>query len=86
MGNRYVCISGVNRMTAAASSLTLNLVLNLRKFASLLISIVYFENEFGMGARMGTGLVILGTIVYTQAGTGPSQKATAPLKANGKES
>ncbi|KAI9314465.1 hypothetical protein BX666DRAFT_458791 [Dichotomocladium elegans] len=33
-------------MTASASSLTLNLVLNLRKFTSLLISIVYFDNEF----------------------------------------
>ncbi|KAI8148338.1 UAA transporter [Fennellomyces sp. T-0311] len=79
---QYVCIAGVNRMTAAASSLTLNLVLNLRKFTSLLISIIYFENEFGIGAQMGTGLVILGTIVYTQSGIASSTKAQ--VKANGK--
>ncbi|KAI9495005.1 UAA transporter [Zychaea mexicana] len=71
---QYVCIAGVNRMTAAASSLTLNLVLNLRKFTSLLISIFYFDNDFGVGAQMGTGLVILGTIVYTHAGITSSRK------------
>lgn len=55
-------------MTAVASSLTLNLVLNLRKFTSLLLSILYFDNEFGTGAKMGTCLVIAGTVVYTHAG------------------
>ncbi|KAI9253403.1 UAA transporter [Phascolomyces articulosus] len=74
MLTQYVCIAGVNRMTAVASSLTLNLVLNLRKFTSLLISIVYFDNEFGTGAQLGTGLVILGTIVYTHAGIVSSTK------------
>ena len=72
--NRYVCIAGVNRMTAIASSLTLNLVLNLRKFTSLLISILFFNNDFGVGAQMGTGLVILGTIVYTYGGIFSSNK------------
>lgn len=68
-------------MTAIASSLTLNLVLNLRKFTSLLISILYFENDFGFGAKAGTGLVIIGTAVYTRGGmrstgvTNSSQKA-----------
>ena len=71
---RYVCIAGVNRMTAVASSLTLNLILNLRKFTSLLVSILYFNNDFGVGAQIGTGLVILGTIVYTHAGILSSNK------------
>ena len=65
-------------MTAIASSLTLNLVLNLRKFTSLLISILYFNNDFGVGAQMGTGLVILGTIVYTHAGIFSSNKKKEP--------
>lgn len=55
-------------MTAVASSLTLNLVLNLRKFTSLILSIIYFDNEFGAGAKMGTCLVIVGTVIYTHAG------------------
>lgn len=68
-------------MTAAASSLTLNLVLNLRKFTSLIISIIYFDNEFGMGAKIGTGLVIAGTIVYSYAGVKQgTNNSKAPAK------
>ncbi|CAO3632256.1 unnamed protein product [Cunninghamella echinulata] len=71
---QYVCIAGVNRMTATCSSLTLNLVLNLRKFTSLLISIVYFENDFGSAAKLGTLTVILGTVIYTYAGIKENRK------------
>ncbi|KAG0191928.1 golgi uridine diphosphate-N- acetylglucosamine transporter [Apophysomyces sp. BC1034] len=77
MLTQYVCIAGVNRMTAVATSLTLNLVLNLRKFTSLLISIVYFENEFGTTAMAGTGLVILGTAVYSSGGPQKVKSKTA---------
>lgn len=74
MLTQYVCIAGVNRMTSVATSLTLNLVLNLRKFSSLMFSIVYFKNDFGFGAKMGSLLVFVGTLIYTHAG----------LKANSK--
>ncbi|CAO3630357.1 unnamed protein product [Cunninghamella blakesleeana] len=74
MITQYVCIAGVNRMTATCSSLTLNLVLNLRKFTSLLISIVYFENDFGPAAKLGTLVVIFGTMIYTYAGITLSKK------------
>ncbi|KAI9352416.1 UAA transporter [Pilaira anomala] len=73
---QYVCIAGVNRMTSVATSLTLNLVLNLRKFTSLIISILYFSNDFGFGAKMGSGLVFLGTLIYSRAG----MKSTAVVK------
>lgn len=68
MLTQYVCIAGVNRMTSVATSLTLNLVLNLRKFTSLIFSIIYFDNDFGFGAKMGSLLVFLGTLIYTRAG------------------
>lgn len=71
---QYVCIAGVNRMTSVATSLTLNLVLNLRKFSSLLFSIIYFDNDFGFGAIMGTILVFFGTLVYTHAGLQMNKK------------
>ncbi|ORZ04269.1 UAA transporter [Absidia repens] len=77
MLTQYICIAGVNRMTAVCTSLTLNLVLNLRKFTSLLISIVYFENDFGLGAQGGVLLVLLGTLVYTRAGMQSSTVDTA---------
>lgn len=68
MLTQYVCIAGVNRMTSVATSLTLNLVLNLRKFSSLMFSIIYFKNDFGFGAKMGSLLVFAGTLIYTHAG------------------
>lgn len=55
-------------MTSVATSLTLNLVLNLRKFTSLIFSILYFSNDFGFGAKMGSALVFLGTLIYSRAG------------------
>lgn len=71
---QYVCIAGVNRMTSVATSLTLNLVLNLRKFTSLIFSIIYFDNDFGFGAKMGSLLVFFGTLVYTRAGLQSNSK------------
>ncbi|KAI8637703.1 UAA transporter [Parasitella parasitica] len=68
MLTQYVCIAGVNRMTSVATSLTLNLVLNLRKFSSLMFSIIYFKNDFCFGAKMGSLLVFVGTLIYTRAG------------------
>ncbi|KAI8100021.1 UAA transporter [Halteromyces radiatus] len=68
MITQYICIAGVNRMTAVCTSLTLNLVLNLRKFTSLVISIIYFENAFGLVAQIGSAFVIFGTLIYTRAG------------------
>lgn len=59
-------------MTAVSSSLTLNLVLNLRKFTSLVISIVYFNNPFDIGAVFGSILVFVGTILYTQSASKPA--------------
>ncbi|KAG2207490.1 hypothetical protein INT47_004238 [Mucor saturninus] len=64
---QYVCIAGVNRMTSVATSLTLNLVLNLRKFTSLIFSILYFQNDFGFGAKIGSALVFFGTLIYSRA-------------------
>lgn len=77
IATQYVCITGVNRMTSVATSLTLTLILNLRKFVSLIISIVYFENEFGFGAKIGTVFVFLGTIIYTRAGIKLNQRSSA---------
>lgn len=91
MLTQYVCIAGVNRMTSVATSLTLNLVLNLRKFTSLIFSIIYFDNDFGFGAKMGSLLVFFGTLVYTRAGLQsnskqPQQATTAAASLDKKKS
>ncbi|KAF9928402.1 golgi uridine diphosphate-N- acetylglucosamine transporter [Linnemannia zychae] len=62
---QFMCISGVHRLTSLSSALTLNFILNLRKFTSLLISVLYFENSFGFEMAVGTTLVLLGTAMYS---------------------
>ncbi|KAJ1962574.1 golgi uridine diphosphate-N- acetylglucosamine transporter, partial [Dispira parvispora] len=44
IGTQYVCATGVNRLTAITSSLTVNLVLNIRKLVSLILSVIIFNN------------------------------------------
>jgi len=41
------------------------LVLTLRKFTSLMISILYFQNPFTPVHWLGTALVFVGTIMFT---------------------
>lgn len=62
---RYVCISSVFSLTSQVSSLTVTLVLTLRKFVSLMFSIVYFSNEFTMMHWLGSVLVFGGTLIFT---------------------
>ncbi|XP_055529695.1 UDP-xylose and UDP-N-acetylglucosamine transporter [Wyeomyia smithii] len=63
---QYVCISSVYVLTTECSSLTVTLVVTLRKFVSLLFSIVYFSNPFTVYHWTGTILVFTGTIIFTE--------------------
>lgn len=63
---QYMCISSVYVLTAECTSLTVTLVLTLRKFLSLLVSVVYFKNEFTIYHWMGTILVFTGTAIFTE--------------------
>lgn len=48
------------------SSLTGNLTLTVRKFVSLIVSVVYFKNDFTPLHWAGASLVLIGTVLYTQ--------------------
>ena len=61
---QYVCISGVNRLSAKSSSLTVSIVLNVRKLVSLLLSIWLFGNRLPAGVVFGAALVFLGGGLY----------------------
>ena len=61
---QYLCIGSVYVLTTECSSLTVTLVLTLRKFLSLLVSIVYFQNPFTLLHWVGTTFVFLGTVMY----------------------
>ena len=61
---QYVCISGVNRLSAKSSSLTVSIVLNIRKLVSLVLSIWLFGNRLPPGVMIGAGLVFAGGGLY----------------------
>ncbi|CAB0038670.1 unnamed protein product [Trichogramma brassicae] len=63
---QYLCISSVFVLTTECTSLTVTLILTLRKFSSLIFSIVYFRNPFTHYHWMGTAFVFLGTLVFTE--------------------
>ncbi|XP_062141179.1 UDP-xylose and UDP-N-acetylglucosamine transporter [Drosophila sulfurigaster albostrigata] len=61
---QYICISAVYVLTTECASLTVTLVVTLRKFVSLLFSIMYFRNPFTISHWLGTVLVFFGTILF----------------------
>ena len=62
---QYVCISSVFVLSTECPSLTVTLVLTLRKFASLIMSILYFNNPFTFWHWCGSALVFGGTLTFT---------------------
>lgn len=66
---QYICIKGVFILTTECASLTVTLVVTLRKFVSLLFSIWYFQNPFTFYHWIGTALVFGGTLVFTETFT-----------------
>ncbi|KAK2169457.1 hypothetical protein NP493_1188g00036 [Ridgeia piscesae] len=64
---RYVCIRSVFILTTECTSLSVTLVVTLRKFLSLLFSIIYFNNPFTLYHWLGTAFVFSGTLLFTDA-------------------
>jgi UDP-xylose/UDP-N-acetylglucosamine transporter B4 len=62
----YMCISCVYTLTSECSSLTVTLVVTLRKFVSLIFSIIYFNHPFTFYHWLGTVLLIFGTVMFTE--------------------
>ncbi|XP_075781731.1 nucleotide sugar transporter SLC35B4 [Pelodiscus sinensis] len=63
---QYVCIRGVFTLTTECPSLTVTLVVTLRKFVSLIFSILYFRNPFTAWHWLGTFFVFVGTLLYAE--------------------
>jgi UDP-xylose/UDP-N-acetylglucosamine transporter B4 len=61
---QYVCIRGVYLLAAKSSSLTVTIILNIRKLVSLLLSIYIFGNLLSRGVLIGAGFVFLGGALY----------------------
>lgn len=68
---QLVCVNGVNRLTSRVSSLSVTLVLALRKAVSLVISVVWIGGSGGSTQLWaGSAAVLVGTVMYT-LGSGP---------------
>ncbi|WFD03410.1 golgi uridine diphosphate-N- acetylglucosamine transporter [Malassezia obtusa] len=66
---QLLCVNGVNRLTSRVSSLSVSLVLVVRKAASLVISVVLLNGHTGNVALWGGALaVMVGTVGYTYGG------------------
>jgi len=66
---QLLCINGVNRLTSRVSSLSVSLILVVRKAVSLLISVVLLNHQTGsLSLWSGAAAVLLGTLGYTYGG------------------
>ena len=61
---QYLCIRGVHLLSAKSNSLTVTIVLNVRKLVSLLLSIYLFGNHLAGGVLAGAALVFVGGGLY----------------------
>src|SRR5579864_817413 len=61
---QYVCVRGVNRLSAISTALTITIILNIRKFTSLALSVAIFGNKLATGVKAGAILVGLGAAWY----------------------
>ncbi|PWY66339.1 UPD-GlcNAc transporter (Mnn2-2) [Aspergillus heteromorphus CBS 117.55] len=66
---QYLCIRGVHLLSAKSSSLTVTVVLNIRKLVSLLLSIYLFGNSLSLGVLTGALFVSIGGALYGFEGT-----------------
>lgn len=62
----FLCIRSVYVLTSEFSSLTVTLVVTLRKFVSLVLSIIYFKNSFTTFHWIGTIFIFIGTVIFTE--------------------
>ena len=65
---QYACIRGVNLLAATSSALTVVIVLNIRKLASLLLSIWLFGNDLPVGTLVGALVVFSAGGLYSLGG------------------
>jgi len=63
-----LCISGVNKLTSATSSVSTSVVLTVRKAVSLCLSIWYFGSDWNYSLVFGAGMVFVGSLTYSTAG------------------
>jgi len=69
-----ICLKGVFRTSSIVSPLTLTIVLSVRKFLSVIVSIVWFSNPWTHWHSVSIVLIFGGAFAYSQA---PEEPASA---------
>lgn len=78
---QFFCVRGVNMLGGSSTALTVSVILLLRKFTSLLLSVYIFSNKLSMTGTMGALLVFLGALLYSYGSTiGGKKDVTAAKK------
>ena len=65
---QLICVIGVNRLTGRVSSLSVTLILTVRKAVSLLLSVAVYGGQTNAKMWIGAALVFLGTVGYSIGG------------------
>lgn len=65
---QYICIRGVYLLSAKTSSLTVVIVLNIRKLVSLMLSVYLFGNTLATGVLVGAVIVFVSGGLYAIEG------------------
>uniref|UniRef100_A0A1I7UNQ4 UAA transporter n=1 Tax=Caenorhabditis tropicalis TaxID=1561998 RepID=A0A1I7UNQ4_9PELO len=79
---QYGCIKYVYQLNSRVDSLTVTLVVTIRKFLSLIVSIFYFKNPFTAQHWLGAILVFAGTFAFADIWGGNSPKKQDEKKNN----
>jgi UDP-xylose/UDP-N-acetylglucosamine transporter B4 len=75
--SQTICLKGVFRTSASFSALSLTIILSVRKFFSVLVSIVWFSNPWTVFHSIATVLIFGGAFAYSQVpqiGLAPTAK------------
>jgi UDP-xylose/UDP-N-acetylglucosamine transporter B4 len=70
-----VCLKGVFRTSSIVSPLALTIILSVRKFLSIIVSIVWFKNPWTALHSVAVVLIFGGAFAYSQAPEGVRDKA-----------
>ncbi|KAL6449902.1 YEA4 UDP-N-acetylglucosamine transporter YEA4 [Candida maltosa Xu316] len=71
---QYLCSKGVNMLAGSTSALTVTVVLLVRKFISLLLSVVWYGNAMSTSTIFGSIAVFGGAAYYSLSGISNSSK------------
>ena len=63
--SQYICARSIFHLSTEYSSLTITMILTLRKFFSIFISVWLFDNVFTFWHWIGTIFVFIGTLLFS---------------------